>query len=449
MLSIQDSGIHLPPGFHGMSLRRTALIVRLVVIATASLCYLCPQLAEAQKLTGAERDLALEMLRSADADISRNYYDPKLHGVDWAAGVRHARENIENADSMDSAVSEIAALLDSLHDSHTSLSLPPRQYTLDYGFRFKMVGDHCYVVHVKPGSDAEKKGLKPGTEVLAINSLPLSRKGFWRILYVYTALRPQLVLRLTLQASGAKPLEVDVTAKRDLSKVAMYWQNQGINQIMRDLGDAEESAQPRYFEQGDLLVVKLPMFALSAENVDIALGRMRKDKSVVIDLRSNPGGAVSTLDRFLGAMFENDVKVCDRVTRNGTKAVVVSGRHHDAYTGKLAVLVDSQSASASEVFARVIQLEHRGFIVGDRSSGMVMESVYFPHGLYGVSVTEADLVMNDGKSLERVGVEPDIVALPSAGDLASRRDPALAKAADLVGAQITPEEAGAAFPDKD
>ena len=64
-------------------------------------------------------------------------------------------------------------------------------------------------------------------------------------------------------------------------------------------------------------------------------------------------------------------------------------------------------------------------------------------------MTEADLVMTDGKSLEHVGVQPDFTVLPTAQDLAERRDPALAKAASLVGAKLSPEEAGRAFPERD
>ncbi len=61
---------------------------------------------------------------------------------------------------------------------------------------------------------------------------------------------------------------------------------------------------------------------------------------------------------------------------------------------------------------------------------------------YAVSVTDADLLMTDGHSLERVGVEPDIAVLPNDRDLASKRDPAMSKAAGLVGGQLSPEEAG-------
>jgi carboxyl-terminal processing protease len=143
------------------------------------------------------------------------------------------------------------------------------------------------------------------------------------------------------------------------------------------------------------------------------------------------------------------------VCRSSVEPVSIRGRHHEAYTGRLAILVDSESASASELFAREIQLEKRAFVLGDRTSGKVMEAQLFLHEpfldwltFYEVSVTQADLVMSDGKSLEHVGVEPDFIILPTGQDLAARRDPVLSKAATLVGGHLSPEDAGAAFPDK-
>ena len=147
------------------------------------------------------------------------------------------------------------------------------------------------------------------------------------------------------------------------------------------------------------------------------------------------------------------MKILDRVSRGETKSLSATGRRHDAFIGRLAVLIDSESASASEVLARVVQLKRRGFIVGDRSSGSVMEARVYPHQValdspvsYAISVTDADLVMTDGKSLEDVGVEPDIVVLPTGQDLANDRDPALAKAAGLVGAKLSPKRPGKYFP---
>ena len=82
-----------------------------------------------------------------------------------------------------------------------------------------------------------------------------------------------------------------------------------------------------------------------------------------------------------------------------------------------------------------------------------MRSRVYPHSIgldrsipYAISITDADIIMTDGKSIEHVGVTPDELKLPSPTDLASKRDPVLAHALSLVGVDYTPEKAGALFP---
>ncbi len=123
------------------------------------------------------------------------------------------------------------------------------------------------------------------------------------------------------------------------------------------------------------------------------------------------------------------------------------------FTGKLVVLVDARSASAAELFSRLVQLQKRGAVIGDRTSGAVMEARRYGEQMgldtvifYGASITEWDLVMADGKSLEGIGVTPDETVLPNAQDIASGRDPALARAAEILGVKISPEDAGDVFP---
>jgi len=193
-------------------------------------------------------------------------------------------------------------------------------------------------------------------------------------------------------------------------------------------------------------------FDFRPDQVDGLVDKFKNRKGLVLDLRGNPGGYEQTLLALIGHFFDHDVKVGDIKRRKESKPLIAKSEGKP-YTGKLIVLIDSQSGSAAETFASVMQTEKRGTIVGDRSAGAVMRARWYQHqvGLdnvvpYGVSITDADLILTNGKSLEHLGVEPDEAKLPQPADLAARRDPVLAYAISLVGSTLTPEKAGSLFP---
>jgi C-terminal processing protease CtpA/Prc len=159
---------------------------------------------------------------------------------------------------------------------------------------------------------------------------------------------------------------------------------------------------------------------------------------------------VTTEEHLISQFFPTDVKIADVVTRERKDERMSKVRGAKAFRGELIVLTDSQSASAAEMFARVIQIEKRGKIIGDLSAGAVMTSItigLFPSELsamtrVGMSVTVADVIMRDGSRLEKIGVVPDLPIIPNAEALSKKLDPVLAVAAHSFGATLTPEDAG-------
>ena len=156
--------------------------------------------------------------------------------------------------------------------------------------------------------------------------------------------------------------------------------------------------------------------------------------------------------RLVGNLFDHDVKVGDEKGRKATKPITAKTRGN-VFKGQVVVLVDSDSGSAAEVFARVLQLEKRGTVIGDRSAGAVMTAKHYEHQTgvgqvlyYGTSITIADMITMDGQSLEKTGVTPDEVLIPNGADLAAQRDPVLSRASAILGVEITPEKAGTFFP---
>src|SRR2546429_7025357 len=134
--------------------------------------------------------------------------------------------------------------------------------------------------------------------------------------------------------------------------------------IIREIENQEHLARARFVELGEeLMILKIPQFVFSEADVNHMIGKARKRKALILDLRGNPGGSVETLKYFLGGIFDHDVKVSDRAGREQKKPLVAKSKKNDAFAGKLVVLIDSESGSAAELFARVVQLEKRGVVL--------------------------------------------------------------------------------------
>jgi carboxyl-terminal processing protease len=409
-------------------------------------------------MSNLNRDRALDMLDIVSKDVRKYYYDPALHGLDWDARVAEAKNKIKQQTSLGMAFAYIEWVLDGLNDSHTFFLPPSRPIRHDYGFQTAMIGDQCFVTRVRPGSDAEAKGVKPGDEVLAIEGFVPNRQILWKMDFRFKVLRPQPELHVALRDPAGHQREAVVTAKiHELKRVTDLTGGGGASDIWELIPDSETEEhlmRMRCNSVGDeLLVAKLPEFFFNQSEVDGLIDKARKHQDLIVDLRGNPGGAIETLKYLLGGIFEHEVKIGDRSGRKELKPETAKPRGRNTFPGKIIVLVDSQSASASELFARIVQLEKRGVVIGDRSSGSVMEAKHFDYHMgtdtwifYGASITESDLIMTDGKSLEHTGVTPDEVVLPSAQDLATGRDPVLAHAAALLGVKFTPDVAGKMFP---
>lgn len=415
----------------------SALVFGLISVALLS------QTVRAQSLDRIERERVDQMLQRLKADLEEHYYDPKYHGLDLDARFTAAREKLKQATSLGQALGIAAQTLLDLDDSHTFFLPPSRPGIVDYGWEMQAIGDKIYVMAVRPKSDAEKAGLKPGDLVISVENFKPVRKDLWKVYYYFYALSPRRGLHVVVQSPGGEPRELDVPAKVREGNVLDPF----------NLVDKQGPKQHRFYKEGDVAVWKMGSFNLDEPEVDGKIGGVDSSKTLIFDLRGNGGGLVLMLEQLVGHFFDRQVKIGDVKRRSEVKVMRSNKLGGTPYQGKVIVLIDSDSASASELFARTMQIEKRGLVLGDRSSGSVMQSKRHVHEIgaygvvfYGASITDADIIMTDGKSLEHVGVIPDELLLPTAEDLAAKRDPVLARALELAGIKMTPEKAGTLFP---
>lgn len=428
---------------------------RLTLLTIAlGMALLFPAKAIAQ-LDSIDKGRAKDMLTNVTKDIEKYYYDPDLHGIDMDARVKAAKDKIDNARSLGEAFGIIAQVLLDLNDSHTKFFPPSRAVKFEYGWKVGMIGEKCFVTSVKPGSDAAKKGLRTGDEVLSLNGFPPSRKELWKMIYYYYALNPQVNFTMNVRTpAGEMRQVVSETKIKKLSRILNLNNSVDWNEYYRSITDEDESRDHRFVTKNGVVIWRLPTFAFEPGQVDSLFdSHVKGNTALILDLRGNGGGFVDTLEEVAGNLVDKVTKIADAKERKDSEVIEAKSRGDSAFKGKLVILIDSNSASASEILSRFVQLQERGIVIGDRSAGAVMESRsrFKTMGVntqiaYGSSISEADVIMGDGKSLERVGVTPDIFAIPKAEDLGFERDPVLARAAEELGLKITPEEAGMMFP---
>lgn len=430
-------------------------LLRLTLLLLAP-CLNIPKL-PAQGLSDLDRARGVQMLSLVKEDLQKYYYDPNFRGMDLEARFREAEAKIGQAGSNGQVYGIIAQVLLDLDDSHTYFIPPVRASTVDYGWSMQMIGDRCCVTGVSRGSDAEAKGLKVGDVLLRLDQYPIERDRLWVLEYLYHNLRPRTQVRLEVQSPGVARREIEVQAAVHMGTRVVDTGSFAYLSGFRSYENWRIANRPRLYKRGpELMVWKMPVFDSAVDDIPDVMGQARKHQALILDLRGNPGGALGDLRRLLGYFLGRKAKIGEMEGRKGLEALWVDDQGKRSYTGRLVVLVDAKSTSASELFARVMQIERRGLVVGDRTLGRVMASQRHTHAIgqpsavvFGVAVTEADIRLWDGQSLERRGVVPDQIVLPTPEDLAAGRDPVLERAATILGVPIDMPKALSVLRDKD
>lgn len=406
-----------------------------------------------QGLTRNDRERGRTMLRQIEHEIEKSYYDSTLKGLSLADTAAVLDSLIQQATTLAEVLTTVARLPLVLQDSHTFFLPPSQRLKAEYGWEMLMVGDSCYVEQVKANSDAEHQGLSPGDLLLSVSGYALTRQNLWLLRHLFHVLRPQSALGVVVQSPAGVRHELSLAANVVASK--NVYDLTGLNgediaQLVREEENADRERPNLLVEVGDVAVWRLPTFNIPLPEIRNQMKVVRRHRALVLDLRGNQGGSGEALRTLVGQLSPVDDSLGVSHERRRRTPLVAKGSGDAAFVGPLVVLVDSRSASASEILARAMQLAGRGIVLGDRTAGAVMGSQWRSFAIgaetmvfYGVAVTVADFVMSDGGRLEGVGVQPDTLILPTGADLAARRDPVLARALTIVGKPMDPAAAGA------
>ncbi len=292
------------------------------------------------------------------------------------------------------------------------------------GVELKSAADGLLVVHVIPGSPAQRAGIRAGDHLVGVGGRSIGGMGVDEAAQLLQGPEGSLVTLAILRAPS--PARA-VTVRREHVEVPS----------IEDVRMIDEAAGVAH--------LKLTSFQkTTAVDLEDALRRLDAAgmRSLVIDLRGNPGGLLSAAVDVADLFLERGLVVATRGRSPEEDFNYTAGRP-GTWRMPLVLLIDGDSASSSEIFAGAIRDHGRGTIVGSRSYGKGSIQGIFPLDAAGVGMrlTTAKFYSPRGLPYSRVGVEPDLavhsVARPIDGDVSRAAGDAVLETAAEVARRST------------
>ncbi len=356
---------------------KTFMRHRLFAILSSAAILACSGLSASAQRSGLTPDRKLQL---AEELISHYYVEP----VDQDTIVDEA----------------IRAMLKTL-DPHSAYSTPEETKELNeplngnfsgVGISFNMASDTLYVISTISGGPSERVGILPGDRIIEVNDTVIAG----------VKMKNSDVMR---RLRGPKGTRVNV-------KVLRHNVPDLINFTITRADIPIYSVDASYMADPTTGYIRISRFAeQTPKEFSEALGRLKKQgmKNLIIDLQGNGGGYLNAAQE-IAAHFLNDgdmIVYTDgpntpshsyRATRNG-----------DFRDGRVVVLVDQYSASASEILSGAIQDHDRGVIVGRRTfgKGLVQRPFPFPDGSM-IRLTVAKYYTPSGRCIQKPYVKGDL-----------------------------------------
>jgi carboxyl-terminal processing protease len=156
-------------------------------------------------------------------------------------------------------------------------------------------------------------------------------------------------------------------------------------------------------------------------------------RGIILDLRGNGGGYLTAAQDVAGLWLKNKVVVSERTNGRVTDELK-SGSDAPLAGIKTAVLVDDNTASASEIVAGALQDYHAATLVGQKTFGKgTVQKVIDLEGGTILKVTVARWYTPSGKNITKAGITPDVSVKITPSDVNADKDPQLEAAKKLFG----------------
>ncbi|MDD6383522.1 S41 family peptidase [Mitsuokella sp.] len=348
------------------------IIIGILVTALLSSC-----------LTVAGLCFALGINFKQAGDIARFF------GVKHFIEARYVNE-VDDSQLMDGAISGMVQSLGDPHsiylqaDMYQELKAHTEGEFGGIGVTMGFKDNKVTIISVLPDTPGEKAGLKAGDEILAVDGTPVSEMQSEEVaMHIRGEVGTHVTLTISRDGSESDYDIERATIKIETAKGKMLADGMGYIRIASFSENTDKEFEAAYKE-------------LEAQGM----------KGLIIDLRENPGGLVTSCVNIANMVVPKG-PIVSVVERDGSKEVHESKLEEEKYP--IVVLIDGNSASASEILAGALQDTGAATIVGTKSYGKGSVQVVMPmFHKDALKLTIAKYYTPNGRCIDGIGIEPDV-----------------------------------------
>ena len=351
--------------------------------------------------------------------VKQSYAEPHLNDQNWH---RWKRRYVNKITDIDDAYVAINTMLASLDDPYSRLlskeefleqsnSIESKMYGI--GVNIASVAGKIYIVNVIKGSPADLSGLKQGDMLVSVDNHQIKGKSIFQVAqYIKGALNE--VVTLVISRDGNKLTKKIKRAEIKVKTVecAKLDKDTGYIHIISFIGN------------------DTPLEFINAMN------KIKDTKGLILDLRGNTGGLFQNAV-FVSNLFLKSGDIVSVIGRDGLSSSYRVQRGEFVYDKPLVVLVDGESASASEIVSGALKDNNRAKIVGTKTFGKgVVQKIYALPNQMGMNLTIAKYLTPSGRDINEKGIEPDYEVTFTRDDVNKNFDRQLEFAKNLIAKEI-------------
>jgi len=357
--------------------------------------------------------------------VKDKHFDPNFGGVNWDQVREQYAPRAADVKNDGELYRLLQQMLGELHQSHFNI-IPPEAIISDetkepplggIGIDVRMIDDAAVITRVEPESSAAQAGLRPGFVIRQIGDKTVDELiAFYGKGNPTETMRKLRITRRVMQEIGGDPASMVKLVYLDGNnqpRTATIARAKLKGELSQRLGQFP----PQYTEfesrrlAGNIGYIRFNVFTTPVtEKVRAAMRELHDADGMIFDLRGNPGGVAGIAIGIANQLFDKGgpAMMLGTMKMRTSEVKFAIFPQSNPYTGPIAILLDGLSGSTSEVFSSGMQEIGRAIVVGERSAGACLPSIFqkLPTGaLFQFAI--ADFKTPKGILIEGRGVIPN------------------------------------------